>query len=103
MCSLQNAKANVHRILEVDVPAGDKRIEGKWALIPNLNDMQNQVGVFRRSQNTILCSAWIGAAPQQEETPHFHFCRNEGFLILWPQIHYLRLLRHFSNTNDIKT
>lgn len=79
MCSLQNVKANVHRILEVDVPAGDKRTGGKWALIPNLNDMQNQVGVFRRSQNAILCSAWIEAAPQQEETPHFHLRRNEGY------------------------
>ena len=46
----------------------------------HLSDLQNRAaaGIFQRFQNTELCSAGIGAVPQQAETPHFHFRRNEG-------------------------
>lgn len=47
----------------------------------HLSDSQNRAaaGIFQRFQNTDLCSAGLGAAPQQAEIPHFHFRRNEGF------------------------
>ena len=61
----------------------------------HLSDLQNRVaaGIFQRFQNTILCSAGIGAEPQQAETPHFHFRRNEGFSYSYIRMHCLRLVQ----------
>ena len=48
---------------------------------PPISDLHNRVaaGVFQRFQNTMLCSAGIGAAPQQAEIAHFHISRNGRF------------------------
>ena len=51
----------------------------------HFSDLQNRVaaGIFQRFQNTNQCSAGIGAAPQQAESPHFHLRRNEDFSHLY--------------------
>lgn len=68
----------------------------------HLSDLQNRVaaGFFQRFQNTILCSAGIGAEPQQAETPHFHFRRNEGFSPMARHRHCLHLVSGILDTNS---
>ena len=82
MRSLQTAKANVDRILGDNSLTVARESEKDGRLCP-FSDLQNRVaaGFFQRFQDTELCSAGIGAEPQQAETPHFHFRGNEGFRI----------------------
>lgn len=60
---------------------------------PPISDLHNRVaaGVFQRFQNTILCSAGIGAAPQQAEIAHFHISRNGRFWAYVLHMHCLPL------------
>lgn len=61
---------------------------------PPISDLHNRVaaGVFQRFQNTILCSAGIGAAPQQAEIAHFHISRNGRFWAYVLHMHCLPVL-----------
>lgn len=61
---------------------------------PPISDLHNRVaaGVFQRFQNTMLCSAGIGAAPQQAEIAHFHISRNGRFGAYVLHMHCLLLL-----------
>ena len=47
----------------------------------HLGDLQNRAaaGFIQRSQDTELRSIRIGTVPQEEENPHFHLRRNEGY------------------------
>ena len=69
---------------------------------PPISDLHNRVaaGVFQRFQNTILCSAGIGAAPQQAEIAHFHISRNGRFWAYVLHMHCLLVLYHFLTLNN---
>ena len=56
-------------------------------------------GVFQRFQNTMLCSAGIGAAPQQAEIAHFHISRNGRFWAYVLHMHCLLLVSRIPDTN----
>ena len=64
---------------------------------PPISDLHNRVaaGVFQRFQNTMLCSAGIGAAPQQAEIAHFHISRNGRFWAYVLHMHCLPVLHQF--------
>ena len=80
MRSLQTAKANVDRILGDNslTVARESEKDGRWC---PFSDLQNRVaaGFFQRFQDTELCSAGIGAEPQQAETRHFRQSGNAWF------------------------
>ena len=63
---------------------------------PPISDLHNRVaaGVFQRFQNTMLCSAGIGAAPQQAEIAHFHIGRNGRF---WAYVLHMHCLPVYLN------
>ena len=69
---------------------------------PPISDLQNRVaaGVFQRFQNTMLCSAGIGAAPQQAESAHFHISRNGRFWAYVLHMHCLPVVSRIPDTNS---
>ena len=68
---------------------------------PPISDLHNRVaaGVFQRFQNTMLCSAGIGAAPQQAEIAHFHISRNGRFGAYVLHMHCLPLVSGILGAN----
>jgi hypothetical protein len=65
----------------------------------NISDLKNRVAAafLQRFRDTELYPVGIGAEPQQAETPHFHFRRNEGISYSYIRMHCLLLLCQIEN------